>query len=134
MDYNQEKEVINIIDTNINILEKLSKSLLNAKSLIIGDVENKKPLNELSLYEMDLKGQEYAIRNLLKEYNLEKRLKKENANVLYIQDLTSLITSRGLDVKDLKETFKNIEYMNNKGKVGYLRGYIINSIKNINSE
>lgn len=134
MDYNQEKEVINIIDTNINILEKLSKSLLNAKSLIIGDVENKKPLNELSLYEMDLKGQEYAIRNLLKEYNLEKRLKKENANVLYIQDLTSLITSMGLDVKDLKETFKNIEYMNNKGKVGYLRGYIINSIKNINSE
>lgn len=134
MDYNQEKEVINIIDTNINILEKLSKSLLNAKSLIIGDVENKKPLSELSLYEMDLKGQEYAIRNLLKEYNLEKRLKKENANVLYIQDLTSLITSRGLDVKDLKETFKNIEYMNNKGKVGYLRGYIINSIKNIDTE
>lgn len=131
MEYNQEKEVLNIIDTIISILENVIKSLLNAKSLILGDVETKKPLSELSLYEMDLKGQENAIRNLLKTYNLDKRLKKEGANILYIQDLTTLIKSRGLDTKDLQETFKNIEYMNNKGKVGYLRGYIINSIKNI---
>lgn len=132
MEYNQEKEVLNNIDTIINILENVNKSLLNTKSLILGDVETKKPLSELSLYEMDLKGQTLTIRKLLRTYNLDKRLKKEGANNTYIEDLTNLITSRGLDVKDLKETFKAIEYINNKGKVGYLRGYIINSIKNIN--
>lgn len=132
MEYSQEKEILNNIDTIINILENVNKSLLNTKSLILGDVETKKPLSELSLYEMDLKGQTLTIRKLLRTYNLDKRLKKEGANNTYIEDLTNLITSRGLDVKDLKETFKAIEYINNKGKVGYLRGYIINSIKNIN--
>lgn len=132
MEYSQEKEILNNIDTIINILENVNKSLLNTKSLILGDVETKKPLSELSLYEMDLKGQTLTIRKLLRTYNLDKRLKKEGANNTYIEDLTNLITSRGLDVRDLKETFKAIEYINNKGKVGYLRGYIINSIKNIN--
>lgn len=114
MDHNQEKEILNRLDLINNITSGI-------KDIIIG--KNEEPLNDNE--------EEKALNELLKKHNLMDRLRREKVDRQYIKDLITLISSKGLELKDLEETFNNIDYMNDIGKIGYLRGYIINSIKNI---